>query len=174
MACRYALASLVLAALTLGGAPGPAPAQCRLCSTPTTVPDQVDESGRIQLEVAAILDFDRLILLGAGTGAATLLPNGERSASGTIATLSARAMVGSVTVRGEPGRTLRVDLPSRIDLYSLSGSAIAVEELETDLPSLPRLDPAGNLTFRFGGRLTISGDADGEYRGDVPINVEYL
>ena len=174
MACRYALASLVLAALMLGGAPGPAPAQCRLCSTPTTTPDMTAENGRIQLEVTTILDFDRLVLLGPGNGAAILLPNGERSASGTIATLSARAMVGSVTVRGEPGRTVRVDLPSRIDLYSLSGSTIAVEEIETDLPGLPKLDSAGSLTFRFGGRLTISGDADGEYRGDVPVDVEYL
>ena len=174
MAFRRALASLALAALMLGGAPGPAPAQCRLCTTPTTVPDETEGSDRIQLEVAAVLDFDRLILLGAGTGAATLLPNGERSASGTIAALSARAMVGSVTVRGEPGRSLRIDLPSRIDLYSLGGSAITVEEIESDLPSLPRLDAAGNLTFRFGGRLTIKGDADGEYRGDVAVNVEYL
>ena len=174
MASRHALASLVLAALMLGGAPGPAPAQCRLCTTPTTVPDEPDGNDRIQLEVSAMLDFDRLILLGAGTGAATLLPNGERSSTGTIAALSARAMVGSVTVHGEPGRTLRIDLPSRIDLYSLSGSTITVEEIESDLQSLPRLDSAGNFTFRFGGRLTISGDADGEYRGDVPVNVEYL
>ena len=32
---------------------------------------------------------------------------------------------------------------------------------------------AGNLTFRFGGRVQISGDADGDYRGDLPITVEY-
>ena len=43
----------------------------------------------------------------------------------------------------------------------------------SDLPSLPRLDSAGNLSFRFGGRITISGDADGQYRGDLPITVEY-
>ena len=43
----------------------------------------------------------------------------------------------------------------------------------SDLPSLPRLDSAGNLSFRFGGRLRITGDADGQYRGDLPITVEY-
>jgi hypothetical protein len=39
---------------------------------------------------------------------------------------------------------------------------------------MPKLDGAGNLSFRFGGRLRISGDADGGYRGDVPITVEYM
>jgi hypothetical protein len=65
-------------------------------------------------------------------------------------------------------------MPGSIQLYSLSGGRISVDQLDTDLPGMPRLDSAGNLTFRFGGRLQISGDADGEYRGDVPITVEYL
>jgi len=174
MTGRIALASCMIAAALLAGAPAAAPAQCRLCPTPTTQAEASDESGSIQLEVQASLDFDRLVLLGGGTGEATLLPNGERSASGSVATVSARAMVGAVTVRGEPGRTVRVDMPARITLYSLGGAQIAIEELETDLPGVPKLDSAGNLSFRFGGRLTISGDAEGEYRGDVPITVEYL
>ena len=174
MTGRNALASIVLAATLLAGAPERAPAQCRLCSTPTTERQESKDGGAIQLEVQATLDFDRLVLLGAGTGAATLLPNGERSATGSVSTLSARAMVGSVTIRGEPGRPVRVDLPSRVSLYSLNGAQIAIEEVETDLPSLPKLDSAGSLSFQFGGRLTISGDAEGEYRGDVPITVEYL
>lgn len=171
---RNALVSSILAAALLAGAPAAAPAQCRLCSTPTTERQETEAGGPIRLEVQASLDFDRLVLLGAGNGAATLLPNGERNASGSIATVSARAMVGSVTVQGEPGRAVRVELPSRVILYSLRGGQIAIEEMETDLPSLPRLDSAGNLSFRFGGRLRISGDAEGEYRGDVPITVEYL
>jgi hypothetical protein len=65
-------------------------------------------------------------------------------------------------------------MPGRITLYSLSGGRIAIDDVGTDLPSMPKLDAAGNLTFRFGGRLSISGDAEGEYRGDVPITVEYL
>jgi hypothetical protein len=175
MASRYALASsLAAAALMLAGDPTAAPAQCRLCSKPVTERIESDSSGRIQLEVAAVLDFDRLVLLGGGGGAATLLPNGERRASGSIATVSARAMVGSVTVRGEPGRILRIEMPRRIDLHSIAGGSIAIDQVETDLPGLPKLDSAGNLSFQFGGRLTIAGDADGEYRGDVPITVDYL
>jgi hypothetical protein len=38
---------------------------------------------------------------------------------------------------------------------------------------MPRLDSSGTLTFRFGGRIRITGDADGDYRGDLPISAEY-
>ena len=174
MVGRNALASSILAAALLAGAPDAASAQCRLCSTPTTELQKTEDGGPIRLEVQASLDFDRLVLLGSGSGAATLLPNGARSATGSIVTVSAGAMVGSVTVRGEPGRAVRVEIPSRVTLYSLGGGQIAIDEMETDLPSLPKLDSAGNLSFQFGGRLTISGDSEGEYRGDVPIAVEYL
>jgi hypothetical protein len=82
-------------------------------------------------------------------------------------------MVGSASVHGTPGRAIRVELPRRIDLYSLAGARITVDDVASDLPSLSRLDSAGNLTFRFGGRVTISGDSEGDYRGDMPITVEY-
>ena len=173
MRCTLRLLSS-LAAVLLAGAPVSAPAQCRLCSTPTTQLDSDEAGDDIRLDVQATLDFDRLVLLGGGSGEAILLPGGEWSATGSVATVSARAMVGSITVHGEPNRALRIEMPGSIKLYSLSGGRISVDQLGTDLSGMPRLDSAGNLTFRFGGRLQISGDADGEYRGDVPITVEYL
>ena len=152
----------------------PAGAQCRLCDTPTTIRDATADDGPVSLEIETSLDFDRLILLGAGEGTATLLPNGERGVSGMVGDMSGRAMVGSAMVHGEAGRAVRIELPARIELYSLSGGRITIEDIISDLPSGARLDAAGALGFRFGGRLHISGDADGEYRGDVPITVEYL
>lgn len=152
----------------------PAAAQCRLCDTPTTSRDQHLASGAVTLEIETSLDFDRLILLGAGDGTATLLPDGSRSVSGVVGAISGRAMVGSAVVRGEAGRPVRVELPRRIELYSLSGARITIEDIVSDLPSIVRLDSAGSLSFRFGGRLRISGEAEGDYRGDVPITVEYL
>jgi hypothetical protein len=174
MACRYALAGSLFVAALIGSAGDPLRAQCRLCSSPTTQLQEDGDGGPLQLEVQTRLDFDRLVLLGAGTGSATLLPSGESSTSGSVATVSARAMVGSVTVRGQPNRAVRIDLPPRIELYSVGGASIAIDRIETDLPGSPLLDSAGNLTFRFGGRLEITGDAEGEYRGDIPITVEYL
>jgi len=174
MGWSCALSKSLAAAVLLAGASSGARAQCRLCSTPTTQVTQDGSTTPLRLEIDATLDFDRLVMLGGGKGAATLLPNGERTAIGSVATVSASAMVGAVRVHGEPGRALRVDLPPRIELYSLEGGSIVIDRVETDLSGLPTLDSAGNLTFRFGGRLQISGDAEGEYRGEIPITVDYL
>ncbi|MEJ7776539.1 MAG: DUF4402 domain-containing protein [Sphingomicrobium sp.] len=84
--------------------------------------------------------------------------------------ISGSAMVGAIVIRGEAGRAVRVELPSRIRLHTLSGGSITIDDIVSDLADLPKLDSAGNLSFRFGGRLTVTGD----YRGDVPITVEYL
>ena len=152
----------------------PAAAQCRLCATPTTGAAEQSREGPVSLAIETSLDFDRLILLGIGEGSATLLPNGSRGVSGVIGDLSGRAMVGSAVIRGEAGRAVRIDLPARIELYSLGGGRIVIDDIVSDLPVSARLDSSGALNFRFGGRLKVSGDAEGDYRGEVPITVEYL
>jgi hypothetical protein len=166
------LAALLAGALAM---PAAAPAQCRLCATPTTGAIGEDTSEAIRLEVQARLDFDQLILMdSASSGSAKLLPDGSSSVSGSIGALGGRAMVGSVIVRGAPGRLVRIALPSSIALYGLAGGSIRLDSLVTDLPSQPRLDSQGSLQFRFGGELHVEGDASGDYRGDVPITVDYL
>jgi hypothetical protein len=175
MMARIALPGLLLAAVIAGVGPSsPAAAQCRLCDKPSTAREADDGKNDVQLEIESSIAFDRLILFGAGAGTAVLRPDGSSSGTGSVGDLSPRAMVGSATVHGEPGRTVRVDLPKRIVLHSINGGEIIFDDVASDLPSLPRLDSAGNLTFRFGGRLRINGDADGEYRGDLPITAEYL
>jgi hypothetical protein len=151
----------------------PAHAQCRLCATPTTTRDESSTGGDVKLEIETSLNFDRLILYGQGDGEAVIRPDGSSSATGALAGIGARAMVGTVAIRGEPGRAIRVEIPRQIELYSLSGGRIGFDEVVSDLPAVPRLDSAGNLTFRFGGRVRVSGDAEGDYRGDLPITVEY-
>lgn len=167
--------SALLLAAYAAAAVGSSPAggQCRLCDKPTTALSQSPEGDGIQLEIESSLDFDRLILSGDGQGAALIRPDGSSTAQGALARLSPRAMVGTAVVRGEPGRAVRVALPRHIDLYSVSGGRIALDNILSDLPSLPRLDAAGNLTFRFGGRVTVTGSSEGQYRGDMPITAEY-
>lgn len=167
------LALVLAAAAAAAATTWPAGAQCRLCETPTTSRDDQIQSGDVRIEIQSSLNFDRLIMYGAGQGAAVIRPDGSTAAEGSVTGVSPRAMVGTAVVHGESGRAIRVDLPRRIELYSLSGGRITVEDVLSDLPSIPRLDSAGNLTFRFGGRVRITGDADGEYRGDLPITVEY-
>jgi hypothetical protein len=151
-----------------------ASAQCRLCSTPTTAPQETQGGAKVALDVQTSLNFDQLIVDGSGTGTATIRPDGSSQNAGAVADVSRRAMVGTVVLHGEAGRSIRVDMPSRIVLHSLGGGEVSFDNVVTDLPSLPRLDSRGELTFRFGGRLRVTGDAEGQYDGDLPITAEYL
>jgi hypothetical protein len=169
------LLALVLATSVASAAmPWPASAQCRLCDAPVSGHEQTTESDDIRLELETNLNFDRLILFGDGVGTAVIRPDGSSAATGSIEAMSPRAMVGTVVVHGQPNRLVRVDLPKRIDLFSISGGRVSFDDVQSDLSSMPKLDAAGNLTFRFGGRITITGSAEGQFRGDLPITVEYL
>ncbi|HEY4070322.1 MAG TPA: DUF4402 domain-containing protein [Sphingomicrobium sp.] len=167
----YALLLAALAAAVVGISP--ARGQCRLCDKPVTALSQSPEGEAIELDIETSLDFGRLILAGAGKGAAVIRPDGSSAAQGALSDVSPRAMVGTAVIHGGAGRAVKVELPHRIDLYSVSGGRITVDDVASDLPSLPRLDSAGNLSFRFGGRVTVSGDSEGDYRGNMPITVEY-
>lgn len=166
------LGALLVGALAM---PGPAPAQCRLCPTPTTEAETESTAQAVRIEVQTRLDFDQLVVMdNVAPGTARLLPDGTASVSGSISALSGRAMVGSVVIRGEPGRLVRIGLPSSIALYGITGGSIRLDSLVTDLPAQPRLDSRGSLKFRFGGALHVEGSVEGDYRGDVPITVDYL
>lgn len=167
------LAFISLAAALLTVVPD-ARAQCRLCEAPSTAPKDDSKAQPVELEVQATLDFDRIVVLGAGEGTATLRPDGTRQVTGSVEAISGRAMVGEARVRGEPGRLVRIDIPPRIEMHSVNGATISIDEIVTDLPAMPKLDSAGGLTFRFGGRLRLSGSNDGDFRGELPITVEYL
>ena len=151
----------------------PVAAQCRLCTAPTSEP-VADTAAPVALEVEANLDFDRIVLAGVGEGSATLRPDGSRQTSGTIVSIGGRAMVGSIVVRGEAGRAVRISLPSHIALLGLNGSEIGIDQVTSDLPSSPRIASDGTLSFRIGGALHIVGDVDGDYRGDFSVDVDYL
>jgi hypothetical protein len=165
------VAALAATAGTIGA--WPARAQCRLCDSPTTQREAAGHSEQIELEIETSLNFDRLLLFGAGEGSALIRPDGARSAAGSVADIGPRAMVGKAVIHGQPGRAVRIDVPPQIELYSLGGGTISFDQVTSDLPAMPRLDSAGRLTFRFGGRIRIRGDAEGDYRGALPITVEY-
>lgn len=148
-------------------------APCRLCNSSAS-PTEEKPAAPIVLDVEASLDFDQLILAGTGAGTAELGPDGSRSVTGTVTAISARAMVGEVIIRGEPGRMLRVDLPRNIELFGFNGGSIQVDSIRSDLPPAPRLDSSGRLSFRFGGVIRVAGDTDGQFRGDVRIDVDYF
>jgi hypothetical protein len=152
----------------------PLSAQCRLCAQPSVAgTDQPATTGDVDLQIETSLNFDRLILSGSGPGAVTIRPDGSSGVEGSVLEAGPRAMVGTVLVHGIANRPLRVEMPRRIELFSVNGARITLDDIKSDLPAVPRLDAAGNLSFRFGGRLILSGDSDGPYRGELQITVEY-
>ena len=169
------MARLTLLALGAACAAASAPlsAQCRLCTQPTITAEEGSKDADIQLRIEANLSFDRLILSSGANGAATLRPDGSSGAEGAVLQVGPRAMVGTVLVHGDAGRAVRVDLPRRIELFSVSGGRMTLDDVTSDVGSNPRLDAAGNLSFRIGGRLIVTGSADGQFRGDLPVSVEY-
>ena len=170
---HFALALSGALGLSAPALPQDVTAPCSLCEPKPAVAEDKPATP-VRLDVEVNLDFDRLILAGAGDGSAELGPDGARNVTGSIAALSSRAMVGEIVIRGEPGRYVRIDLPRRIELRGFSGGVIRLESLRSDLPQMPRLDNNGSLRFRLGGVLHLSGDVSGEFRGDVPIEVDYL
>ena len=169
-ACLALLGAFGLAA---PAAPQELAAPCNLCQ-PGAAAVEEKPAKPISLHVETTLDFDRLIMSGADGGTAELGPDGSRIASGAVSAIGARAMVGEVVIRGEPGRQVRVELPGDIELFGLAGDSLRVESIRSDLPPLPRLDSNGRLTVRFGGIVRVSGNVDGDFRGNARINVEYF
>ena len=63
---------------------------------------------------------------------------------------SGRAMVGEARVHGEPGRAIRIDLPSRVELYSMEWLAESrIDQIVTDLSGCAAAGFGGNLSFRI-------------------------
>lgn len=159
--------------LFLMAAAQPAGAEpCRLCSGARGEADG-KSSAPVRVEVEASLDFDRVLLAAGSSGTARIGADGSRTSSGAVAPLTGRATVGRVMIQGEPNRSIRIDLPNRIELLGWHGGRLTLSGLTTDLGAWPRLDGRGQLVFHYGGEVLVEGDVEGEYRGDVPITVEY-
>jgi len=149
-------------------------APCRLCGPDSAAKGESRPVTPLRLEVLTRLEFDKVVFGGVGDAMVALSPGGASTMSGAAAATGARAMPGTVLIRGEPGRAVRIDLPHQVQLHGEGNGAIRIDSIVTDLPSFPRIGDDGTLSFRFGGDLLISGDSDGNYRGSVDIIVEYL
>lgn len=178
------LSLLLSVALVAAGLVAPAAARaqdavlapCRLCGADTSDPLNARPAAPLRLQVETRLDFDKVVFEGNGSALFALSPDGVARLSGAATAAGARAMPGSVLIRGEPGRAVRVDLPGKVMLLGDGNGtgSISIDSLTTDLPSFPRIGADGTLSFRFGGDLRLSGDGDGAFRGEIDIVVDYL
>jgi Domain of unknown function (DUF4402) len=128
----------------------------------------------LQVEIRTQLDFSKAATAGANGGRISIDPtNGSRRMAGDIVDLGGSALAGSAVVTGEPGRSVRVDMPMTIRMTGSLGGTIEISNLRTNLPPQSKLDGFGRLEFNFGGDLEIKGSVAGTFRGRIPITAEY-
>lgn len=160
-----------LCALLLGASPlaAEAPA-CKLCSDAV----RAGEDQPLTIEISAGIELGRLARSGRGEASAALDPqSGARRIDAGFVDLGGFALTGRGRITGTPSRAVRIVLPSAITMRTPQGETAELTDLATDLPATPVLDAAGNLEFSFGGLLRVSGPGAGNFRGRIPITVEY-
>lgn len=162
----------ILLATLLLAAPAAGQDACRLCYG--------DVSGRpgeraLTLEIFADLNFSKLALAGREGGSAEVdAATGTKRTGGAVVNLGGMAVTGRGRITGEPLRAVRIDLPQAVAMSAPDGGEAQLTGFTTNLPSRPTLDANGELTFSFGARLVLKGGGrGGNYRGRIPISVDY-
>jgi hypothetical protein len=143
--------------------------RCFVCASAPRTGDRP-----LTIEITSDLAFSRMTLTGEPEGSARIDPQtGSRQVEGGLVELGGVAMQGRGRITGEPLRPVRIDLPSSIPMTTAGGGRAELTDLTTNLPPFPTLDANGVLEFAFGGRLKVSGNAGGNFRGRVAISVDY-
>ena len=168
---RRALTVLMLLPLLLAAGEEP----CLLCAPETgaaAIP--VEKATPISIDITTQLDFSRAALSGTSGGQIDVDPqNGTRRVDGSIIDLGGPAFAGTAVVRGEPGRAIRIDMPQTANMTSSTGAVIKIVGLRASVVGNPRLDRDGRLSFSFGGKLVVQGNASGTFRARIPITAQY-
>ena len=157
-------------ALSLSGSTAAAQA-CQLCES---VPSAAKVPLRpLAVSIDATLDFSTAVHTNRGAGSITVdARTGRRQLIGLIS-IGGPALVGTVTITGEPFARVVVDMPASILLNSNLGAVADVTQIRSDLPPHPMIGQDGRLVFTFGGRLTVRDEAAGDFRGRIPITADY-
>ena len=90
-----------------------------------------------------------------------------------LISLGGAPVTGRGKITGMPLRPVRIDLPSRVPMTAPDGSSAELVDFTTNLPHRPTLDANGQLEFSFGARLVVRNGSGGNYRGRIPITVDY-
>ncbi len=165
--------SLSFTMLTLMALCTPALGQeaCGLCFGPA---EAAAGERPLSIEIHADLSFSRLALAGSGAGSAVIDPqSGAKRTDGGMIDLGGMAVQGRGRITGTPQRAVRIDLPRQVTMSTPDGTNAELTDLATNLPPFPVLDAAGTLEFTFGGRLNLKGHQGGNFRGRIPISVDY-
>jgi hypothetical protein len=129
----------------------------------------------LRIEIESGIDFSRSALRGQLDGDALIDPQtGEKIVGPNLIDLGGLAYQGRARVIGKPLQPVRIDLPAAVTLRSAKGAKAELSDFTTDIPGVAVLDANGELTFRFGARITTIEARGGTFRGRIPIRVEYF
>ncbi|MBN8484894.1 MAG: DUF4402 domain-containing protein [Sphingomonadales bacterium] len=163
--------ALLIAALLLPAAPALGQEACRLCyADPMAKPGERP----LTIEIWADLSFAKLALVSRSGGSAQVdAHSGGKSTQGDLIDLGGSAVSGRGRITGTPLRRVRIDLPARVPMTTPDGAVAELTDFTTNLPADPQLDANGELEFTFGARMTVKNGRGGNYRGRIPISVDY-
>ena len=152
-------------------APAAAQDSCRLCYAGGEL---APGERPLTIEIWTDLNFSKLALTGRTGGSAELSASGgSKQTTGDLIDLGGISVSGHGKVNGVPLREVRINLPDRVDMTTADGGHAELAQFTTDLPAHPSLNANGELEFSFGARLVLSGGRGGNYRGRIPISVDY-
>ena len=128
----------------------------------------------LSITIESGLQVGRVGLTGREDGNAAIDPQtGAKQVGPNMIDLGGLAFQGKATITGQPLKPVRIELPQSVMLHSPSGAEAELSEFRTDLPPVAMLDANGTLQFAFGATITSKGAQGGDFRGRIPIRVEY-
>jgi hypothetical protein len=175
MALLARLGSVFAAALVVAPAPafGSDAAPCANPFAHTALGPNGEQPLSITIESG--LQVGRLALTGPRDGTAAIDPQtGAKQVGANMVDLGGLAFQGKATITGQPLKPVRIELPQRVLLRSPTGAEAELSNFRTDLPEVAMLDARGTLQFSFGATITSRDNQGGDFRGRIPIRVEYF
>ena len=128
----------------------------------------------LSITIESGIQVGRLALTGREDGNAVIDPQtGTKEVGPNMVDLGGLAFQGKATITGQPLKPVRIDMPRSVLLHSPSGAEAELSDFRTDLPPVAMLDANGVLQFNFGATLSSKGAQGGDFRGRIPIRVEY-
>ena len=128
----------------------------------------------LSITIESALQVGRLGLTGRDGGNAIIDPQtGAKRVGPNMVDLGGLAFQGKATITGQPLKPVRIDLPRSVMLRSSAGGEAELTDFRTDLPPVAMLDANGRLQFNFGATITSKNAQGGDFRGRIPIRVEY-
>ena len=144
------------------------------CSDPLSVLTSPNGEHPLSITIESGIQVGRLGLTGHHDGDAAIDPQtGAKEVGANMVDLGGLSYQGKATITGQPLRPVRIELPHSITLYTQAGAEAELSDFRTDLPPVAMLDANGQLQFNFGARITSKGGQVGDFRGRIPIRVEY-